>query len=98
MADPKTASLIPHSKNDIQQRYLYEKQTQKAGLKNLHGLRHAYAQQRYQELTGWLPAIAGGVQIKRLTKEQRRLDHFARLIIAEELGHSRVEIVKNYCS
>ena len=47
IADDKTASLIPKRKNYIQQRYIYEKQAQKAGLKNLHGLRHAYAQQRY---------------------------------------------------
>ncbi len=38
------ASLIPKDKSFIQQRYIYDKQTERAGLKNLHGLRHAYAQ------------------------------------------------------
>lgn len=96
LADDKTASLIPSRKNYIQHRYVYEKQAQKAGLKNLHGLRHAYAQRRYQELTGWPSPITGGPITKHLTREQRKLDHLARLTISEELGHSRAEIVKNY--
>jgi hypothetical protein len=46
-------SLIPADRTYIQQLKLYERQTARAGLPRLHGLRHAYAQQRYQELTGW---------------------------------------------
>jgi hypothetical protein len=45
-------SLIPEKKMYIQQRNIYDKQVLRAGLRNLHGLRHAYVQQRYKELTG----------------------------------------------
>ena len=97
IADDKTASLIPKRKNYIQQRYIYEKQAQKAHLKNLHGLRHAYAQRRYYELTGWHAPINGGPSSKQLTRQQKRVDYLAHLTISEELGHSRPEIAKNYC-
>jgi len=91
-------SLIPPDKNYIQHRYLYDKQVQHAGLKNLHGLRHAYAQRRYKELTGWEAPINGGPTSKQLTPEQKEIDYQARILISELLGHSRVVIVKNYCS
>ena len=39
---------------------VYEGNTLRAGLSNTHGLRHAYAQNRYEELTGWsCPAVGG---------------------------------------
>jgi site-specific recombinase XerC len=90
-------SLIPEHKSYIQQRCVYDKQTLRAGLKNLHGLRHAYAQKRYKELTGWEAPINGGPTSRELTKEQKEIDYQARMILTEELGHSRIEIVKNYC-
>jgi integrase len=89
-------TLIPRGKNYIQQRWTYDKQVQRAGLNNLHGLRHAYAQQRYLELTGFPCPIAGGPSRKSLTSEQKVLDKQARLTITELLGHSRVGVVKNY--
>ena len=58
-------SLIPEEKTYIQHRYVYEKQLRKLKLRS-HALRHAYAQRRYQELTGWLPPIAGGPCTQRL--------------------------------
>lgn len=90
-------SLIPPEKNYIQQRYVYDKQVNRAGLHNLHGLRHAYAQQRYRELTGWEPPINGGPSSRQLTAEHKKIDKAARLIITEELGHSREQITVNYC-
>ncbi len=90
-------SLIPPNKKYIQQRYLYDREVQRIGLKNLHGLRHAYAQMRYKELTGRDAPINGGPKAKDLTKEQKQKDHEARVIVSEELGHSRVSVVKNYC-
>lgn len=90
-------SLIPENKNYIQQRHLYDKHTQNAGLGRLHGLRHAYAQRRYKELTGWDAPINGGLCYKKLTEEQRQIDKHARLILTEELGHSRLQITVNYC-
>lgn len=89
-------SLIPENRKYINQRNVYDKQVQRAGLKNLHGLRHAYAQNRYKELTSWDAPIAGGTRLKQLTYEQKQIDHQARIILSEELGHSRKYITSNY--
>ncbi|WP_150468490.1 integrase domain-containing protein [Francisella sp. SYW-9] len=89
-------SLIPTDKTYIQQRKLYDRVTRLQGYYNLHGLRHAYAQKRYNEITGWASPIAGGPARKNLTKEQKILDKQARIWISQELGHSRAEITKNY--
>lgn len=53
-------SLIPSGRNYREQLRIYERHTAAAGLSKLHGLRHRYAQQRYQVLTGWLAPAAGG--------------------------------------
>jgi len=89
-------SLIPQNKKYIQQRRIYDRQVAKGGLKNLHGLRHAYAQQRYKELTGWEAPINGGPKSRNLTQEQKQIDYQARMILTEELGHSREQITVNY--
>lgn len=89
-------SLIPEDKNYIKQRQIYDKQTWRADLRNLHGLRHAYAQTRYKEITGWEAPVNGGPKLSQMTSEMREKDHQARMIITEELGHSRKNIVKNY--
>lgn len=89
-------SLIPKNKSYVQQRNIYNAQTRNAGLKNLHGLRHAYAQTRYYELTGWHSPISGGKKRSELTGRERTIDWRARKIITGELGHSRISIVKNY--
>lgn len=89
-------SLIPSDRNYRQQLRIYEGQTIRAGLSRMHGLRHAYAQRRYEELTGWAPATAGGPAAKSLSVEQRKVDQDARLTISHELGHERVSIVRIY--
>jgi site-specific recombinase XerD len=91
-------SLIPSDKNYIRHRYLYDKTIHNAGLRNLHGLRHAYAQRRYKELTGWEAPINGGLTSKQLTSEQKEIDHHARMLLTEELGHSRKIILATYLS
>ena len=53
-------SMIPSGRSYVEQVKLYERQTAAAGLHKLHGLRHAYAQERYKELTGWAAPAAGG--------------------------------------
>ncbi|CAM5255974.1 Integrase OS=Stutzerimonas stutzeri OX=316 GN=CXK99_20620 PE=4 SV=1 [Stutzerimonas stutzeri] len=53
-------SLIPSHKTYIQQRHAYDGQCKAAGLSNMHGLRHRYAQMRYEVLTGWKAPAAGG--------------------------------------
>lgn len=89
-------SLIPENKKYKNQRDVYDKQTQRAGLKKLHGLRHAYAQRRYKELTRWEAPINGGPKLKKLTPEQKQIDYQARMILTEELGHSRKNITNAY--
>ena len=90
-------SLIPGHRNYRQQLRIYERHTANAGLSNLHGLRHAYAQQRYEELTGWKSPAAGGPHIRSLVADQRVLDKAARRTISEELGHEREQITAVYC-
>ena len=92
----KGGSLIPAQLNYVQQLHRYERQLRNAGLSKLHGLRHAYAQQRYIELTGWRALVAGGPTSKQLNPEQRALDHEARAIVSRELGHARAAISAVY--
>jgi len=90
-------SLIPSSRNYRQQLRIYERHTANAGLSKMHGLRHAYAQRRYAELTGWPTPAAGGPTVKALTPEQKAIDQQARLTISQELGHERPQVVAIYC-
>jgi integrase len=89
-------SLIPVQKNYIQQLRTYERHTTQAGLSKLHGLRHAYAQSRYQQLTGWACPAAGGPVSTSLSAAQRQQDHQARLTVSLELGHIREQISAVY--
>ena len=89
-------SLIPSNRNYVQQMRVYEGNTLRAGLSRMHGLRHAYAQNRYEELTGWKCPAAGGLVSKALTQEQREADCQARLIVSQELGHEREQITAAY--
>jgi len=92
----KGGALIPAQLNYVQQLNRYQRQLRSAGMTKLHGLRHAYAQQRYFELTGWQAPVAGGPTSKQLTPEQRGPDDDARVIVSHELGHARVEIAVVY--
>jgi hypothetical protein len=58
--------------------------------------KHAYAQNRYEELTGWKASAAGGPTAKTLTPEQRDSDRQARLTVSRELGHEREQITAAY--
>lgn len=89
-----SGSLIPADKHFHQQKNRYEKQTNKAGFRNLHGLRHRYAQWRYEELTGWQSPHADGPKRAELTEEEKDIQ--ARLIISKELGHERLQIASVY--
>lgn len=99
----KGESLIPKDKSYREHLYTYVSQVELAGYKNLHGLRHAYAQDRYKALTafyshteGWHCPFMGGPNKKEMTAEYREIDNKVRLIISEELGHSRKGITKTY--
>ncbi len=89
-------SLIPSNRNYVQQMRVYEGNTRRVGLHHMHGLRHAYAQNRYAELTGWTCPAAGGPISNELTQEQRERDHEARLTISRELGHEREQVTASY--
>ena len=100
---PQGSSLIPQNKSYKQQRSYYDYCAREIGLKNLHGLRHAYAQNRYEHLTnqetngnGWKCPHQGGVRYKQMTAVQREIDQKIRFIISNELGHSRIGIAKVY--
>jgi hypothetical protein len=92
----RKGSLIPSHKNYKQQLDFYEGQCIRAGLSRMHGLRHAYAQRRYQELTGFKAPIAGGAKRATLSADERALDKIARAVISTELGHNREAITVVY--
>ncbi len=89
-------SLIPPDKTYVQQlnRFIY--QCRKAGIQRVHGHRHRYAQNRYEEITGWQCPAAGGIPSNQLTPEQKEKDRTARLLISNELGHERESITAQY--
>lgn len=98
-------SLIPSNRSYKQHLSHYQKQTARMGLHKLHGLRHAYAQRRYRELTtyfdknqrGLISPIEGGKHYKDMTTYEKYLDNKARQIISIDLGHCRKNIVNIYC-
>jgi hypothetical protein len=89
-------SLIPPEKTYAQWMKKYQREINKVGIHKAHGLRHAYAQNRYQQLTGWTSPAAGGPKYAELTSEQKKLDRLARLQISEELGHHRIAVTSVY--
>lgn len=96
-------ALIPDDKNYAYQKRVYDEAVIKAGYNNLHGLRHAYAQRRYFEVTnqrtqgnGWHAPFNGGKSRKNLSSVQREIDDEARKIISRELGHVRPQISAVY--
>lgn len=68
----------------------------KVDLAKLHGLRHAYAQDRYKQLTGTDCPACGGPTSRQLTPSQKEIDRKARLAISKELGHEREQITAVY--
>lgn len=89
-------SLIPHGKRYVEQLRKYETSLLKAGLCKMHGLRHHYAQQRYEELTGRKAPTAGGPPARYLARDQFAQDRQARLQISSEMGHDRLDVVAIY--
>lgn len=89
-------SLIPPNLKYVQQMRIYERETHKAGLSRLHGLRHRYAQGRYFELTGREAPACGGKTRDELSEEERAQDTVARHAITQELGHGRPSVTGVY--
>ena len=102
---PPGHSLIPHDRSYKQHLNHYEAQAKLMGVCKLHGLRHAYAQRRYKELTrlldpngqGFNCPIDGGNPYKSLSITEKIIDRQARQILSRQLGHSRVSITRIYC-
>lgn len=101
---PTERSLIPKNRTYKQHLSHYQIQTKQMGLRKCHGLRHAYAQRRYHELTkefdphkkGWFCPIANDGASKPINILQKSIDRKVREIISRELGHSRRSITKIY--
>lgn len=90
----RSGSMIPPDRSYRQHLIMWEQQTSAQGIGRTHGLRHAYAQKRYLELTGWnSPAVAG---VRELSQDEKIKDHEARNIISGELGHGRIAITNAY--
>ena len=89
-------SLIEKEKTYKQAMEHFTTRCQRAEIKNVHGFRHAYAQDRYLVLTGRNCPKAGGLTSKELNLKQKQQDFEARMIISEELGHSREAITIQY--
>ncbi len=91
-----SGSLIPRGMSYVEQLNRFKDQCARAGIHHVHGHRHAYAQQRYQQLAGWPCPAKGGPTSKQLTPEQRTVDRDARLALTRELGHSRAQVTAIY--
>jgi hypothetical protein len=79
---------------DYLQHFRYE--CGRAGIHAFNGHRHRYAQERYQEMTGWACPARGGPRSKQLTPKQKELDREARDVISHEMGHGREQVTAVY--
>ena len=93
----KSHSLIPVDTSFKTYYERFRKRCARNGINSRHGLRHAYAQQRYQELTNMPCSIKGGLPLKEMSEEQHTLDKAARMQLTRELGHGRIQITRIYC-
>jgi len=89
-------ALIPTGQTYIGFRKEVERATWGAGIRNMHGHRHWYAQWRYQALMGAPSPAAGGKTYETMSKAERAADYRARLTISRELGHNRIEVTDAY--
>ncbi|MGG5931663.1 phage integrase N-terminal domain-containing protein [Salmonella enterica] len=91
-----SGSLIPPDRSYRVHLRVFERETANIGIGHTHGLRHAYAQRRYEELTGRKPPVLGGRSRRAMRRDERRKDDEIRRQISEELGHSRISITSIY--
>jgi hypothetical protein len=91
-----SGAIIPQNKSYIGFRKEVEHATWRAGIHNMHGHRHWYAQWRYRVLTGRPSPAAGGETYERLSRGERARDYRARMQISSELGHNRLQITDTY--
>ena len=101
-------SMIPEDKSYREYKNECYEQLKGTGLGGFHGERHTYANERYEELTGYKAPVNtdfnhGRDHLEHMAKdlgktfeEARELDQKARLEISEELGHHRVSVTNSY--
>lgn len=90
----QNGSLIPSHKTYKSHLSNFEAVTHQLGIGRTHGLRHSYAQKRYLELMGFeCPAVGGS---RSLSADEIAKDKEVRMLISEELGHSRLNITSIY--
>ncbi len=92
----KQASLIPIDVSYKTYRERFNKACQRAGINHCHGHRHLYAQERFQELTGYACPAKGGPKKSDLSSEQLERDKQARLEVSQILGHGRYFVSNVY--
>ena len=101
-------SLVPQSQTLSQYSQQCYQSLAQTGLKGFHGERHAYANARYEALTGQKSPVEANIehgkahiaylasQLNISQAEAKELDKDARLTISAELGHCRIGITNNY--
>lgn len=92
-AQQNARSLIPADQSWVAWRHGGLRDAREAlqaqGIPRIHDLRAAYASERYAQLTGQPIPLHGG-------QADRHTDQVARLQVAQELGHNRLEVVAAY--
>lgn len=87
-------SMIPKEKSYKAHKSNFEAVTHALGVGQTHGLRHGYAQTRYRELMGFdCPVVC---RSRLLSADEQVKDKEIRMLISEELGHSRINITSVY--
>lgn len=91
----KTSSLIPDGQSFNTYRKYFYRVCNKAEIGRKygivpHGLRHEFANKKYESIVGTKSPVNGGGIVAR------KDDDFARLEIAEDLGHSRKSVTSCY--
>ena len=97
-----------HSMTPVDQTYIqFQRDMYREVGRGMHGERHHYAQDRYEQLAGVKCPVAAGIEHKdrhdfiakelNISKDEaRKLDHEARMIVSNELGHGRIQITNSY--
>ena len=85
-------SMIPDTLKIEEYRNMLEYRTRLVGIESKHALRHQYAAERYQQITGTPPPnCKGGDPLAGW-----EVDDEARQIISAELGHGRKAVANAY--
>jgi len=91
----KADNLIPPANSYIQWRdhayYQWRTVNKDTGIRGFHDMRAAYACECYQALTGFPAPVVTGVR-----QADKALDMQARVILSQQLGHNRLDVLAAY--